>query len=64
MFGQDGTGGYTAFCLEGLHDGLLDFLMASWDAKDLRTVIDDSLAMLNGVGAPATWVLSNHDVAN
>ncbi len=36
--------------------------MASWDPKDLRTVIDDSLAMLSSVGAPATWVLSNHDV--
>jgi glycosidase len=47
----------------GLHTAFnFDFLMASWDAKDLRTVVDDSLAMLNGVGAPATWVLSNHDV--
>ncbi|MFF7887688.1 substrate-binding domain-containing protein [Streptomyces sp. NPDC020794] len=39
-----------------------DFLMSSWDPKDLRGVIDDSLAMLGAVGAPATWVLSNHDV--
>ncbi|ANS62846.1 alpha-glucosidase [Streptomyces lincolnensis] len=47
----------------GLHTAFnFDFLMASWDPKDLRTVIDDSLAMLSGVGAPATWVLSNHDV--
>ncbi|WP_149831140.1 glycoside hydrolase family 13 protein [Streptomyces tailanensis] len=47
----------------GLHTAFnFDFLMASWDAKDLRTVIDDSLAMLSDVGAPATWVLSNHDV--
>ncbi|MFI1539220.1 glycoside hydrolase family 13 protein [Streptomyces anandii] len=38
------------------------FLMSSWDDKDLRAVIDDSLAMLGAVGAPATWVLSNHDV--
>ncbi|MFM9681034.1 alpha-amylase family glycosyl hydrolase [Streptomyces brasiliscabiei] len=38
------------------------FPMGSWDAKDLRSVIDDSLATLNGVGAPATWVLHNHDV--
>ncbi|MGW7381787.1 glycoside hydrolase family 13 protein [Streptomyces sp. NPDC054794] len=49
------------------HDGLhtafnFDFLMSSWNAKDLRAVIDDSLAMLGAVGAPATWVLSNHDV--
>ncbi|WP_171108595.1 MULTISPECIES: glycoside hydrolase family 13 protein [unclassified Streptomyces] len=47
----------------GLHTAFnFDFLMASWDPKDLRTVIDDSLAMLSSVGAPATWVLSNHDV--
>ncbi|MGW5608952.1 glycoside hydrolase family 13 protein [Streptomyces sp. NPDC003753] len=48
---------------DGLHTAFnFDFLMASWDAKDLRAVIDDSLAMLGAVGAPATWVLSNHDV--
>ncbi|MGW2645449.1 glycoside hydrolase family 13 protein [Streptomyces sp. NPDC001393] len=48
---------------DGLHTAFnFDFLMASWDPKDLRTVIDDSLAMLGAVGAPATWVLSNHDV--
>ncbi|MEU0189873.1 glycoside hydrolase family 13 protein [Streptomyces afghaniensis] len=47
----------------GLHTAFnFDFLMASWTAKDLRMVIDDSLAMLGDVGAPATWVLSNHDV--
>ena len=37
------------------------YLMASWDATELRTVIDDSLAEFAGVGAPSTWVLSNHD---
>ncbi|MEV6736870.1 glycoside hydrolase family 13 protein [Streptomyces sp. NPDC051104] len=48
---------------DGLHTAFnFDFLMASWDAKDLRAVIDDSLTMLAAVGAPATWVLSNHDV--
>ncbi|MEU1271622.1 glycoside hydrolase family 13 protein [Streptomyces sp. NPDC005799] len=48
---------------DGLHTAFnFDFLMSSWDAKDLRSVIDDSLAMLGAVGAPATWVLSNHDV--
>ncbi|WP_433452433.1 glycoside hydrolase family 13 protein [Streptomyces sp. CA-142005] len=48
---------------DGLHTAFnFDFLMSSWDPKDLRTVIDDSLAMLGAVGAPATWVLSNHDV--
>ncbi|MGH3323559.1 MAG: glycoside hydrolase family 13 protein [Streptomyces sp.] len=39
-----------------------DFLVASWNPKQLRAVIDDSLATLGAVGAPATWVLSNHDV--
>ncbi|UXY25382.1 glycoside hydrolase family 13 protein [Streptomyces sp. HUAS TT20] len=48
---------------DGLHTAFnFDFLMSSWNAKDLRAVIDDSLAMLGAVGAPATWVLSNHDV--
>ncbi|GAA3595990.1 glycoside hydrolase family 13 protein [Streptomyces osmaniensis] len=48
---------------DGLHTAFnFDFLMSSWDPKSLRTVIDDSLAMLGAVGAPATWVLSNHDV--
>ncbi|WP_328342020.1 glycoside hydrolase family 13 protein [Streptomyces violaceus] len=48
---------------DGLHTAFnFDFLMSSWDPKDLRGVIDDSLSMLGAVGAPATWVLSNHDV--
>ena len=38
------------------------YLLASWDAKSLRTAIDDSIDALGAVGAPATWVLSNHDV--
>jgi alpha-glucosidase len=38
------------------------YLGAPWDAAQLRTVIDDSLATFEKVGAPATWVLSNHDV--
>ncbi|MEU2655782.1 glycoside hydrolase family 13 protein [Streptomyces sp. NPDC007325] len=47
----------------GLHTAFnFDFLVSAWNAKDLRAVIDDSLAMLGAVGAPATWVLSNHDV--
>jgi alpha-glucosidase len=39
-----------------------DFLKAAWNADAMRKVIDDSTAMLAGVGAPTTWVLSNHDV--
>ena len=34
------------------------YLLASWDAKSLRTAIDDSIDALSAVGAPATWVLS------
>ncbi|MEU1077381.1 MULTISPECIES: glycoside hydrolase family 13 protein [unclassified Streptomyces] len=38
------------------------YLGAPWDAAALRDVIDVSLAAMRPVGAPATWVLSNHDV--
>ncbi|MHA7987612.1 glycoside hydrolase family 13 protein [Rathayibacter sp. CAU 1779] len=38
------------------------YLETPWKADALRTVITDSLAAFNGVGAPSTWVLSNHDV--
>ncbi|MGW5946586.1 alpha-amylase family glycosyl hydrolase, partial [Streptomyces celluloflavus] len=38
------------------------FLTADWQAGALRTVIDASLAATASVGAPTTWVLSNHDV--
>ncbi|MFE1770901.1 alpha-amylase family glycosyl hydrolase [Streptomyces sp. NPDC059008] len=48
---------------DGLHTAFnFDFLMTSWDPGALREVIDSSLASLGAVGAPATWVLSNHDV--
>ncbi|KHL15729.1 UNVERIFIED_CONTAM: alpha-glucosidase [Mumia flava] len=39
-----------------------DYLSAAWDADRLRTSIDETLAVHRTVGAPATWVLSNHDV--
>ncbi|URN15874.1 MULTISPECIES: glycoside hydrolase family 13 protein [Streptomyces] len=38
------------------------YLTTSWDADELREVVDASLAAMRPVGAPATWVLSNHDV--
>ena len=38
------------------------FLVAPWEAGAFRKAIDDTLAGLAAVGAPATWVLSNHDV--
>ncbi|WSG47769.1 glycoside hydrolase family 13 protein [Dactylosporangium sp. NBC_01737] len=38
-----------------------DFLEAPWDPVVLRRIIDASLAAAVTVGAPPTWVLSNHD---
>jgi len=39
-----------------------DFLTTQWVAADLRTVITSSFEAADSVGAPSTWVLSNHDV--
>ncbi len=39
-----------------------ELLETPWDAKEFRTVIDASVNAANEVGAPSTWVLSNHDV--
>jgi len=39
-----------------------DFLARPWDASSLKESIDVTLAAHAPVGAPATWVLSNHDV--
>ena len=38
------------------------YLETPWNAPALRSVIDDSIAAFSSVGAPSTWVLSNHDV--
>lgn len=38
------------------------YLETKWDAAALRTVVDRSMAAYGAVGAPSTWVLSNHDV--
>jgi alpha-glucosidase len=38
-----------------------DFMMASFDAASFRATIDGSLSAAEVVGAPTTWVLSNHD---
>ncbi|MFD8580928.1 alpha-amylase family glycosyl hydrolase [Streptomyces virginiae] len=38
------------------------FLNCPWDPAAMRTVIDESLSATTAVGAPTTWVLSNHDV--
>jgi alpha-glucosidase len=39
-----------------------DFLGTPWSAPAYRRIIDESLSTMGAVGAPATWVLSNHDV--
>ena len=39
-----------------------DFLRSSWGAEPMRAVIDATRATHALVGAPTTWVLSNHDV--
>jgi alpha-glucosidase len=39
-----------------------DVMTQPWDAAALRTSIDRTLDAHRAVGAPATWVLSNHDV--
>ncbi|WP_232527778.1 glycoside hydrolase family 13 protein [Microbacterium suaedae] len=39
-----------------------EYVMSEWDPAVLRRVITESLRAFHGVGAPATWVLSNHDV--
>ncbi|MBA4085245.1 MAG: alpha-amylase [Kytococcus sp.] len=39
-----------------------DFLETQWHAGALREAVRRSLAANDSVGAPSTWVLSNHDV--
>ena len=39
-----------------------DFLKSPWRPDLLRAIIDDCVAAAREVGAPTTWVLSNHDV--
>jgi alpha-glucosidase len=38
------------------------YLGARWRTDQLRAVIDESIEAYAAVGAPSTWVLSNHDV--
>ena len=38
------------------------YLETPWDREKLEAVIDESLNEFGAVGAPSTWVLSNHDV--
>jgi alpha-glucosidase len=39
-----------------------EFLMTPWIAADLKHTIGETLGAAEAVGAPQTWVLSNHDV--
>ncbi|WP_025733984.1 glycoside hydrolase family 13 protein [Carnimonas nigrificans] len=38
-----------------------DYLLAHWDAAEVRHLIDESLAQTALAKAPTTWVMSNHD---
>jgi alpha-glucosidase len=38
-----------------------DYLLTHWDAQAFRDVVTRSLAVSAEVGAPTTWVMSNHD---
>ena len=38
------------------------FLQATWGVETMRAAIEKPLALADAVGAPTTWVLSNHDV--
>lgn len=38
------------------------YLDSPWNANKIRETIDESFAAFGSVGAPSTWVLSNHDV--
>lgn len=38
------------------------YLTTTWKPDALRSIITESLSAFHGVGAPSTWVLSNHDV--
>jgi alpha-glucosidase len=38
------------------------YLETPWSGPTMRAIINSSLEAFTGVGAPSTWVLSNHDV--
>jgi alpha-glucosidase len=38
------------------------YLETDWSGAELRAIIDESMSAFHAVGAPSTWVLSNHDV--
>ena len=49
--------------LDELHTAFnFDYLICPWRAELLRQTINDTISSHTTVGAPPTWVLSNHDV--
>ncbi|GAA4265535.1 glycoside hydrolase family 13 protein [Frondihabitans peucedani] len=38
------------------------YLESGWSAPSIKRVVDSSIEVFASVGAPSTWVLSNHDV--
>jgi alpha-glucosidase len=40
-----------------------NYLVTPWQGRQMRKAIEETLAEHAAVGAPPTWVLSNHDVA-
>jgi alpha-glucosidase len=38
-----------------------DYMLAHWDAAELRSIVDKSLVLAAEVGAAPSWVMSNHD---
>ncbi|MBM7829466.1 alpha-glucosidase [Agromyces cerinus] len=44
-----------------LHQAFND-LFDDWDAPKLRGIIDETLSAFSAVGAPSSWVASNHDI--
>lgn len=47
---------------DGLHGAFnFSFLRSPWEAEALREVIRAAVTAFGAVGAPPTWVLSNHD---
>ena len=40
-----------------------NYLLTPWRAVEMQKTITETIGQLDAVGAPPTWVLSNHDVA-
>ncbi|AMM21874.1 alpha-amylase [Frondihabitans sp. PAMC 28766] len=38
------------------------YLESGWSATSIKRIVDASVEVFSSVGAPSTWVLSNHDV--